>query len=226
MTALHPQAHLQLCRQHRQWNLNMWGNVMFSDESRLCLQKLDGRVKVWRRHEEHNADCCTNRVTAFGGGSVMVWGAISITGKTRLVIIKGHLNAVRYRDEILQPVAIAYLHNRGPNSIPQDDNARPHRARVITDYLQNVGVERMEWPAKSPVRNPIEHLWDQLGRVVRVGVTNTTTLADLRRLLVEEWNAIPQQRVTSLVTKGGARLLWLCMDLPPVTEAPDCILNE
>jgi len=47
-------------------------------------------------------------------------------------------------------VAITYLHNLGPNSIPQDDNARPHRARVITDYLQNVGVERMEWSAKSP----------------------------------------------------------------------------
>ncbi|KAJ8376911.1 hypothetical protein SKAU_G00074910 [Synaphobranchus kaupii] len=30
-----------------------------------------------------------------------------------------------------------------------DDNARPHRARIITEYLQNLGVERMEWPAMS-----------------------------------------------------------------------------
>jgi len=135
----------------------------------------------------------------------MVWGGISITGKTRRVIIEGHLDAVRYRDEILQPVAIPYLHNLGPNSILQDDYSRSHRARVITDYLQNVGVERMEWPAKSPDLNPIEHLWDQLGRAIRVGVTNTTTLADLQRLLVEEWNAIPQQRVTRLVTSMRRR---------------------
>jgi len=132
----------------------------------------------------------------------MVWG--DITGKTRLVIIEGHLNAVRCRDEILQPVAISYLHNLGPNSILQDDRARPHRARVITDYLQNVGVERMEWPAKSPDLNPIEYLWDQLGHVVHVGVTNTTTLADLPRLLVEEWNAIPQQCVTSMRRRSQA----------------------
>ena len=50
---------------------------------------------------------------------------------------------------------------------------------VIRDYLQNVGVERMEWLASSPDLNPIEHLWDQLGRAVRARVTNTTTLADL-----------------------------------------------
>ena len=52
----------------------------------------------------------------------------------------------------------------------------------------------MERLAKSPDLNPNEHLWDQLGRAVRVRVTNTTTLADLQPILVEEWNAIPQQR--------------------------------
>jgi len=107
----------------------------------------------------------------------MVWGGISITGNTRLVIIEGHVNAVRYQDEILQPVAIPYLHNLGPNSILQDDHARPHRARVITDYLQNVGVEGMEWPAKSPDLKPT--LVGSAWAAVCVRVTNTTTLADL-----------------------------------------------
>ena len=59
---------------------------------------------------------------------------------------------------ILQLVAIPYLHSLGPNSILKDDNARPHRAGFIRDSLQNVGVERMEWPASSPDLNPIEHL--------------------------------------------------------------------
>jgi len=58
----------------------------------------------------------------------------------------------------------------------------------------------MQWSAKSPDLNPIKNLWDQLGRAVHVGVTNTTTLADLQQLLVEEWNAIPQQHVTRLLT--------------------------
>ena len=109
MTALPRQARLRWCRQHVHWNLNMWRNVMFSDESRFCLRQLDHRVKVWRRSRECNANCCTDRITYFGGGSLMVWGGISLTGKTRLVGIGGNLNAERYRDEILQPVAIPYI---------------------------------------------------------------------------------------------------------------------
>uniref|UniRef100_A0A3Q4AD89 Tc1-like transposase DDE domain-containing protein n=1 Tax=Mola mola TaxID=94237 RepID=A0A3Q4AD89_MOLML len=112
-------------------------------------------------------------------GIVMVWGGISLTGKTWLVITGGNLNAERYRDEIVQPVAILYFHSLGPNSILQDDKARPHRVGFIRDYLQDLGVERMEWPACSPELNPIEDLWDQLGHAVCVRVTNKTTLADL-----------------------------------------------
>uniref|UniRef100_A0A8C4DEX4 Tc1-like transposase DDE domain-containing protein n=1 Tax=Dicentrarchus labrax TaxID=13489 RepID=A0A8C4DEX4_DICLA len=129
-------------------NMHLW------DEQQFCLRQLDRRVKVWRRCGERYADCCTNRITSFGGGSVMVWGGISLTGKTRLVITGGNLNAERYGDEILQPVAIPYLHSLGPNSILQDDNVRPHRTGFIRDYLQYVGVERMEWPASSPDLNP------------------------------------------------------------------------
>ena len=63
---------------------------------------------------------------------------------------------------------------------------------------QNLGVERMERPASSPDLNPTEHLWDQLGFAVHGRLTSTTTLADLRQMLVEEWYAIPQQCVTSM----------------------------
>ena len=76
----------------------------------------------------------------------MVWGDIFTAGRTQLVIINGNLNGQRYRDEILDPVAIPYI--KGIRGILQDDNARPHRARIIiTDYLQQRGVQRIEWPA-------------------------------------------------------------------------------
>uniref|UniRef100_A0A8L0DVW2 Nucleobindin 2a n=1 Tax=Oncorhynchus mykiss TaxID=8022 RepID=A0A8L0DVW2_ONCMY len=41
----------------------------------------------------------------FGGGSVMVWGGISLGGRTALhVLARGSLTAIRYRDEILRPL--------------------------------------------------------------------------------------------------------------------------
>ena len=112
---------------------------MFSDEARFCLRTADGRV--WRRPGERFADCCIERVTAYGGGSVMVWGGISFSEKTRLVVINGTLNAQRYPDEILDHVAIPYVQNMGVDSILQDDNARPHTARIIQEHMQHREIQ-------------------------------------------------------------------------------------
>ena len=43
-------------------------------------------------------------------------------------------------------------------------NARPQRARVADQFLEENGIERMEWPAKSPGCNLIENLWDNIKR--------------------------------------------------------------
>ena len=77
----------------------------------------------------------------YGGGSVMVWGGISFAGKTRFVIINGTLNAQRCRDEILDPVAIPYVQNMRVGIILQDDNARPHTARIVQEHLQHRGIQ-------------------------------------------------------------------------------------
>jgi hypothetical protein len=86
----------------------------------------------------------------------------------------------------------------GPGAI-QQDNARPHRARVVNDFLQQQQVAGIDWPARSPDLNPIEHLWDALGRLIRGNHPPAANLGGLFQLLQQEWQAIPQHTPRELV---------------------------
>ncbi|GFU53860.1 transposable element Tc1 transposase [Trichonephila clavipes] len=91
----------------------------------------------------------------------MVWGTIAYDSTSPLVRIQGTLNAQRYVQNVLRSVAIPYLQGL-PNAIFQQDNSRPHTARISQHALR--GVQMLPWPAYSPDLSPIEHVWDVIGR--------------------------------------------------------------
>ncbi|GBL84078.1 hypothetical protein AVEN_100925-1 [Araneus ventricosus] len=103
----------------------------------------------------------------------------------------GTLTGVRYRDEILDPYVLPYAGAIGNDFILMDDNARPHRTVVVADYLEGHGLERMEWPAQSPDLNPIEHLWDCLGRQVAALSPPPRSLDELEQGLLRVWSSLP-----------------------------------
>ena len=162
---------------------------MFADESRFALEHPDGHTKVWRREGERFLDECVLPLTAFGGGSIMVWSGFSAHHRTPLHHVQGNLNGQRYRDEILRPHAVPMLRQ---GAVYQDDNARPHRADLVDDFLARSGVVRMDWPACSPDLNPIENFGDHLERQVRENHPPPATLPALLGLLQQEWLANPQ----------------------------------
>ncbi|KAJ4426240.1 hypothetical protein ANN_27052 [Periplaneta americana] len=77
------------------------------------------------------------------------------------------------------------------------DNARPHIAHAVGDYLQEVGIHVLPWPARSPDMNPIEHVWDMLERRVKNRRPRPESLQELRRALGEEWELIPQEDIAN-----------------------------
>ena len=140
LSAINRTHRLALARQHVTWTRQQWGRVLFSDESRFILSFNDGRVRVWRRQGERYADATVREHNRYGGGSVMVWGGMSLGTRTPLLPIDGILNGIRYRDEVLRPVALPALAALGQGAILQDDKAPAHRARLVTNFLgqQNV----------------------------------------------------------------------------------------
>ncbi|GFX72571.1 transposable element Tcb2 transposase [Trichonephila clavipes] len=136
----------------------------------------------------------------FGGGRALVYGGISIDGRRDLYIIRdGPLTARRYSDEILRPIVVPYAVAIGDDFILMDDSCRPHRANLVENFLFEEGIVRMEWPACSPDMNPIEHIWDALGRRVAGRQPPPQTLQELERALLEEWDRIPQLVINILI---------------------------
>ena len=167
---------------------------------------IDGRLRV--RHlpgERFRPGCQAHRVQA-GGGSVHVWGAFHNSAKSPLVLPDGYLTGVLYRG-ILQNTLVPFArHYFGDNYRYQDDNATPHRARVVLDFLQQGNVTKMEQPAKSPDCNPIEHLWDELGQAFSSMDNPPQNLDELRQALLDKWVQIPVQRLQPLVASMPRRL--------------------
>ena len=168
---------------------------------------IDGRLRVWRRNGERHAEVNVQPRHAYNGGSVMVWAGVTADRRTDLVVVPGILTGQRYIDEILRPHVVPFLRPMGNNGIFQDDNARPHRARIVDGFLQANNVRRLEWPAMSPDLSCIEHVWDVLGRAVQKRMTEHSTMADLRRFLGEEWQRIPQATIRKLVFSTRKRLI-------------------
>ncbi|GFY24178.1 transposable element Tcb1 transposase [Trichonephila clavipes] len=134
-----------------------WNEVVFTDKSRICLQHHDVRIRVWRHRGERMLNSCVmHRYTSPAPG-IMVWGGIGYHSLTPLVRIAGTLNSQHYISEVLEPVVLRYLQGLA-TAIFQQDNVRPHVARIVQRFFVNHQIELLPWPARSPDLSPIENM--------------------------------------------------------------------
>ena len=199
LTRQHRIAQRQWALVHYRWTRAEWRMVMLSDESRYNLDHHDGRIRVWRSLGERYAPHCVALHDRWGGGSVMVWAGVWCTGRTDLFVVNGKMNWHRYLYDIGVPVVVPNFQRIGNGAVFQDDNARPHRARGVQDYFWQHGIQRMDWPARSPDMNPIEHMSDLLDRRVSGRHQVPQTVAELCQALIDEWHNVPQVDITNLV---------------------------
>ncbi|GFU72687.1 transposable element Tcb1 transposase [Trichonephila clavipes] len=173
----HGTARLQWCREHHILTEQDWACVVFSDECRFSLSSDCRRQLIWREIGTAYRPENIQEKDRYPTCSIMVWAGIMINGRTRLhVVANGTMAGQRYIDEVLLPYV-----------------------RLFRGAVDSEGIQRLVRLARSPDLNPIENVWDALGRQfagLNYPPTNKNTLI---RALTEEWDKLPQQLLDNVV---------------------------
>ncbi|GFX27783.1 DDE_3 domain-containing protein [Trichonephila clavipes] len=128
------------------WSVTDWRRVIFSDESRFSLSADDHRTCLEaHRPAVRSGIYCRAAYSNFTRCESV--GSNFWDTRSSLVVLQGTLTARRYVDDILTPIVLPMLSSR-PGAIYQQDNARPHTARLSQQCSQ--GYDVLPWPARSP----------------------------------------------------------------------------
>ncbi|GFT67102.1 transposable element Tcb2 transposase [Trichonephila clavipes] len=187
LTRQHRTARLQWCREHHNWTEQDWACVLFSDESRFILSSDCRRQLIWRESGTAYRPVNIQEKDRYPTCSIMVWAGIMINGRTGLhVVANGTMTGQRYIDEVLLLHVRLFRGAVGDKFVFMDDNATCHRTLAVQDCLDSEGIQRLLWPARSLDLNPIENVWDALGRQVTGRNYPPTNKNTLIRALTEE----------------------------------------
>ncbi|GFV73544.1 DDE_3 domain-containing protein [Trichonephila clavipes] len=111
----------------------------------------------------------------------------------------GTLTGKRYVDDILRS-HVGHFLNGLPEAIFQQDNARPHTARVAQDFLRH--FQSFPWPACSPDLSPVKHVWDQLKRQM----PSCHSVHYFELAVQDLWVHLPQDNIRCLINSMPDRV--------------------
>jgi hypothetical protein len=140
-------------------------------------------------------------------------GAFSIKGKASLA---GRQNSLHYQQTLTAHLLPFGDTEHGGNYIFQHDNASIHSSASTRQFLSDVNVRVMDWPALSPDLNPIVNLWSIIVCDVYDAGKQYDPVIELERAVKAAWDRIPL--VTLVRTHDSCRRCQL-------TASTNCACN-
>lgn len=190
-------ARIAWAKEHLTWTRQQWNSIIWSDESKYLMFGTDGISWVRRPTGTRFSPRYQMPTVKHGGGSVMVWGCFSSLGTGPLVRIEGIMDRHVYK-EILEKTMLPWARQKmGRSWTFQQDNDPKHKSKDVTQWFDQQKVRVMNWPSQSPDLNPIEHLWEELGR--RLRGTRAASVDEKFKQLKEEWEKIDQSVLNNLL---------------------------
>ncbi|GBN55318.1 hypothetical protein AVEN_57593-1 [Araneus ventricosus] len=88
LTSTNRRVRLAWCREHRDWSMDQWATVLFTDESRFSLNTDSRRTFIWREPGTRYLPSNVREIDHYGGGGLMVWTGIMLDGRTPLHVFE------------------------------------------------------------------------------------------------------------------------------------------
>ena len=209
----HIKGRLQFVKKYKEWTVDDWAMVVWSDESKINRICSDGVRWVWDDAPERITTRSVQGTVKFGGGSVTVWSCMSWHGTGYIAMIDETLDSQLYI-QILQEELQMSIEEWGmakDELVFQHDNDPKHTAKVTRAYLESVNMTEAEgtllyWPAQSPDLNPIEHMWAYLKKQLGKYQTRPKSCKELWQRISVEWYKIPVEYCRDLIRSMPKRL--------------------
>jgi transposase-like protein len=197
------QKRFEWAKSHKDWTVDDWKRVLFSDETPFCLFQSYGRKIVWRRRGERYKNDCLEKTVKHGGGKIQVWACFSYFGSGPMYWIKDIMTGAKYR-EILKHHMVPHMKDiEGQNLdikvVFQHDNDPKHTSKVVKRYLEDKELEVLNWVSQSPDINPIENGWRKVKAAMADRESKARNLAEVFEIAQEEWAKIPLSYFQGLV---------------------------
>ena len=124
LSAKHRKACLDFAIVHKDWTIEDWKKVIWSDETKINRLGSDGRKYTWKEKGEGLSDRLVEGTIKFGGGNLMMWGCMTWEGIGYSTRIEGKMDADLYcdilREELQQ--TLEYYDLEAEEVIFQQDN--------------------------------------------------------------------------------------------------------
>lgn len=196
---------------YKDFTYHKFSNFIFSDESTFYIKDNSRQRTYYTSNSKIQNKKSIRGTNKFGGGSIMVWGYITIDGVGKLYRVDESMDSTQYI-KILEKSLLDDFLSKGldiGNYIFVQDNATCHSSKMTKKWLSEQNIKTIVWPPNSPDLNIIENVWSILKRAVSKRQTEIFDKDSLFRIVEEEFNKISLDYIRGLYKSLPRRLKTL-----------------